>query len=103
MDYSEQKETVQDIATMLNGMPYNQAKRILDEVHEKIIGSLKISLTADEQAEQRVGSKLDEHIKEIIKAEADRRAWQNLKATYPPEFVKGLEEVFRGLKRDSRG
>lgn len=50
MDYSEQKKTVQKITTMLNGMTYSQATEILVEVHKTIIGSLKISLPADEQS-----------------------------------------------------
>lgn len=40
-------------------------------------------------------------IRKIVREELDRRAWDNLKAIYPPEFVQGLEEVFRGLQRDS--
>ena len=36
---------------------------------------------------------LDEHIRNIVKDELDRRAWDNLRAIYPPEFVQGLEKI----------
>ena len=47
ISYSEQEKAAIDIALMLNGFRYSDAKAILDEAHEKILSSLKVSLSAD--------------------------------------------------------
>ena len=34
-------------------------------------------------------------IREIVREEFDRRAWETFKSLYPPEFVQGLEQEFQ--------
>ena len=45
-------------------------------------------------------------IREIVREEFDRRAWETFKSLYPPEFVQGLEQElqkqFPALKFGSR-
>lgn len=47
--HAEKEKLINDFAQALNGLTYADAKEILDEVHEKILDSLKVSLPEDEQ------------------------------------------------------
>ena len=48
ISYSAQEKAAIDIALMLDGFRYSDAKAILDEAHEKILGALKVNLSADD-------------------------------------------------------
>ncbi len=49
MEHADKEKLINDFAQALNGLTYADAKEILDEVHEKILDSLKVSLPEDEQ------------------------------------------------------
>ena len=48
ISYSGQEKAAIDIALLLDGFYYSDAKAILDLAHEKILGSLKVNLSEDD-------------------------------------------------------
>jgi len=57
MLFTERENTALDIAQMLNGLPYSQAKEILNLAHEKILSALKVSLSEDDLKSQTTKTK----------------------------------------------
>ena len=59
-----------------------------------------------QESRHRTKQKNRAEIREIVREEFDRRAWETFKSLYPPEFVQGLEQElqkqFPALKFGSR-